>query len=232
MIHQPNLFFMKYMLAILFLGECTLSFAQKTCPILSPQLNWGGNNAILQWEISPSVNKGTLKLFRTIELQPQTIVTQWNLPQAKLAYEYIDAASLVQKAQCKYWLEYSDDKQVCQVTLKSKNAGDGSNYSVSPPQDWANFKQNIQYKIEIHGKTEKTVWIKPVLQKQHIPNEENTFYFRFGNELYRMLPLSDLNELIRLKIPLQNKPTNIHKCQVILVQGNEIVGISDEIEVL
>ncbi len=224
---------MKSIFVILLLGECMLGFAQKTCPIVSPQLNWGGNNAILQWEISPSVRKGTIKLFRTTPQQVQTLVTQWNLPQERLAYEYVDAASMVQKAQCKYWLEYWEEKQVCQVTVKSKNAGDGSNYSVSPPQDEANFKQNLQYKIEIHGKTDKTVWIKPVLHNaKHIPNDENSYYFRFGKELYRMPALTDMEGLIRLKIPLQNKPTNIHKYQVILVQGNEMVGISDEIDVL
>jgi hypothetical protein len=243
MIHQPNLFlqndsstqfiFMKYILAILFLGECTLSFAQKTCPLVSPQLNWVGDNALLQWEVSPGINKGTLQLFRTMQ-QQKTLVKDWNVSQDRRAYEHTDAVSILQKDQYKYSLEYWNEKQekVCQVTLKSKNAGDGSDVSVSPPQEWASFKQNLQYKIEMHGQTHKTVWLKPVLQNtQHIPNDENRFYFRFGNELYRMLPLSDMNELIRLKIPLQNKPTNIHKYQVVLVQGDEIVGISDEIAV-
>jgi hypothetical protein len=229
---------MKYIFAILFLGECTQCLSQRTCPILSPQLNWGGDNAILHWEVSPSVNKGTLKLVRAMQQQAQTIVThvaQWNVPQDRFAYEYADAASIVQKDQCKYSLEYQNEKQesVCTVLIKSKNAGDGSNYSVSPPQDWAIFKQNIQYKIEIYGKTDKTVWIKPLLQNtRHIPNEENSYYFRFGSELYRMPPLPDMEGLIRLKTPLQNKPANIHKYQVVLVQGKEIVGISPEIEIL
>lgn len=225
---------------LFFLVSLSYGFAQaqQPCSQFLSDLNAlrEGNNALVTWEISPQITSGKFKIYRA-GLQPKSnpvFVRELEVKRDKQAYDLVDASEALRHTpQVEYSIELIDNQgnTICK-TISSPRAGDGSDYTPAKPKNMAGFTQNLKYSMAMRGKTAKTVWIQPrLLDANHIPTDDDTYYVRFGEQLYEIMATPETDGLQKIKIPRQNNIEKVRQYQIVLIQGDFIVGISERLTI-